>query len=125
MRIEHPNQMLKYFEPLASQTLKPNSFPPKNNQEMSNPNSPTLDEVVGNIVKEVLRERTKQENQEIVHAEEVREEAEEIEVEVETGETRAFYSNKGAKTFKKHLAKKGFMEKRGFKKLVSPLKEEV
>ena len=49
----------------------------------------------------------------------------EIEVEVEEGEARAFYSNKGAETFHKHLAKKGFVEERGFKKLVSPFKEEI
>ena len=57
--------------------------------------------------------------------EEVREEAEEIEVEVEAGEARAFYSKKGADAFKKYLAKKEFVEERGFKKLVSPFKEEV
>ena len=38
--------------------------------------------------------------------EELREETEEIEVKVETGEARAFYSDKGAEAFKKHLAKK-------------------
>ena len=56
--------------------------------------------------------------------EEVREEVEEIEVEVEAGEARAFYSKKGADAFKKYLAKKEFLEERGFKKLVSPFKEE-
>ena len=51
-----------------------------------------MDEMVGNIVEEVLRERVEhQENQEIAPVEEVREEAEEIEVEVEAGEARAFY----------------------------------
>ena len=91
---------------------------------MSNPSSPTLDEVVGNIIEEGLRERAEQENQETV-PEEVRQEAEEIEVEVEVEEARAFYSKKGADAFKKHLPKKGFVEERGFKKLISPFKEEV
>ena len=65
---------------------------------MSNPNSLTLDEVVGNIFEEFLRERVEQENKEIAPAEKVREEVEEIEVEVEVeaGEARAFYSDKGA-----------------------------
>ena len=62
---------------------------------MLNPSSPTLDEVVGNIVEEVLRDRVEQENQEIV-LEEVRQETEENEVKVEPGDARAFYSNKGA-----------------------------
>ena len=44
---------------------------------------------------------------------------------VEEGEARAFYSNKGAETFQKYLAKKSFTEKRGFKELVSPFKEEI
>ena len=57
--------------------------------------------------------------------EEVREETEENEVKVGAGEARAFYSNKGVEAFKKHLAKKGFVEERGFKKLISPFKEEV
>ena len=50
---------------------------------------------------------------------------EEIEVVVEEGEARAFYSNKGAEAFQKHLAKKGSVEERGFKQLVSPFKEEI
>ena len=50
---------------------------------------------------------------------------EEIEVVVEEGESRAFYSNKGAEVFQKHMAKKGFVEERGFKQLVSPFKEEI
>ena len=37
----------------------------------------------------------------------------------------AFYSNKGEEAFKKHLAKKGYEEEKGFKQLVSPLKEEM
>ena len=44
---------------------------------------------------------------------------------VEEGEAKAFYSNKGEEAFRKHLAKKGYVEKRGFKQLVSPFKEEV
>ena len=50
---------------------------------------------------------------------------EEIEVVVEEEEARAFYSNKGAEVFQKHLAKKIFMEERGFKQLVSLFKEEI
>ena len=92
---------------------------------MSNPNSPTLEEVVGNIVKEVLREEAEKENRETAPAEEVREEVEETDIEVEVGQARAFYSKKGADTFKKYLTKKGFVEERGFKNLVSPFKEEV
>ena len=38
---------------------------------------------------------------------------------------KALYSNKGEETFKKHLAKKGHVEERGFKQLVSPFKEKV
>ena len=49
--------------------------------------------------------------------EEVREETKEIEVGIEAGEARAFYSDKGVE--------EGFVEERGFKKLVSPLKEEI
>ena len=50
---------------------------------------------------------------------------EEIEVVVEVGEARAFYSNKGAETFQKYLEKKSFVEEKGFKEPVSPLKEKV
>ena len=50
---------------------------------------------------------------------------EEIKVVVEEGEAKAFYSNKGAEVFQKHLAKKGFVEERGFKQLVSSFKEEI
>ena len=53
---------------------------------MSNLNSPTLEEVLGNIVVEVLGEREKQQkNLETA-----------IEVMVEEGEARTFYSDKGA-----------------------------
>ena len=48
-----------------------------------------------------------------------------IEVVLEEGEARSFYSNKGEKSFQEHLAKKGFMEERGFKQLVLPFKEEI
>ena len=34
---------------------------------------------------------------------------------VEKGESITFYSDKEEKAFQKHLAKKGFMEERGFK----------
>ena len=54
----------------------------------------------------------------------MREESEE-EIEVKAGDAEAFYSGKGEEAFEKHLAKKGFMEERGFKKLVSPFKEEI
>ena len=50
---------------------------------------------------------------------------EEIEVVVEEGEARLFYSHKGADVFQKHLEKKSFMEERGFKELVSLFKEEI
>ena len=82
---------------------------------MSNPNSPTLNEVVEYIVEEVLRERAEQENQETV-PEEVRQENEEIEV--KAGDATSFYSKRGAYAFKKYLIEKGFVEKKGFKKLV-------
>ena len=71
-------------------------------------------------MEEVLREKAKEGSKEtaidVVHKE--------IEVVVEEGEARAFYSNKGAKTFQKYLAKKSFVEEKGFKELVSPLKEK-
>ena len=54
----------------------------------------------------------------------MREESEE-EIEVEAGDARAFYSDKGAEGFNKHLAKKGFVEEKGFKKHLSPFKEEI
>ena len=88
---------------------------------MSNASSPTLDEVIGNVVEDVLREKAEEQNQGIV----LKVVPEEIEVVVEEGEAKAFYSNKGAKAFQKHLAKKGFVEERGFKQLVSPFKEEI
>ena len=91
---------------------------------MSSPSSSTLDEVVDNIMEDVLRERVEQiKNQEIVLVEKVREEIEEVEV--KAGEARVFLSNKGAEAFKKSLAKKGFVEERGFRELVTPFKEEV
>ena len=42
---------------------------------------------------------------------------EEIEVVVEEGEAKAFYSHKGVEVFQKHLAKKSFVEERGWEKL--------
>ena len=88
---------------------------------MSNTNSLILDKVIENVVDEVLRERAEEGGHEttIVVV------PKEIEVVVEEGEARAFYSNKGAKAFQKHLAKEGFIEERGFKLLVSPFKEEI
>ena len=70
---------------------------------MSNPNSPTLDDVIGNVVEEILQERAKEvqremageENQENV----IKVMPEEIEVVVEEGEARAFNSHKGAEVF--------------------------
>ena len=59
---------------------------------MSNPNSPTLEEVIENVVKEVLRERAEEGSQETA----IEVVPKEIEVVVEEGEARAFYSNKGA-----------------------------
>ena len=44
---------------------------------------------------------------------------------VEKGEAITFYFDKEAKAFQKHLAKKGFVEERGFKQLVSPFKEKI
>ena len=78
---------------------------------MSNPSSPTLDEVTGNVVEEVMREGAKERNQETA----LEVVPKEIEVVVEEGEVRAFYSNKGEEAFKKHLAKKGYVEERGYK----------
>ena len=93
---------------------------------MSNPNSPTLEEVLGNIVAEVLGERAEQQENLETSIEEVREENEEgIEVMVEEGEAKTFYSDNGVEAFQKHLVKKGFMEERGFKQLVLPFKKEI
>ena len=78
---------------------------------MSNPSSLTLDEVIGNMVEEYLREKAEEGNQETA----LEVVLEEIEVVVEEGDARAFYSNKGEEAFKKHLAKKGYVEERGFK----------
>ena len=88
---------------------------------MLNLRSSTLDEVIGNVVEEVLRERAEERNKETT----LEVVPKEIEVMVEEGEAKAFYSNKGEEAFKKHLAKKVYLEERGFKKLVSPFKEEV
>ena len=62
---------------------------------MSNPNSPTLDEMIGNVVDEVLRERVKEGIQETA----IEAVPKEIEMVVEEGEGRAFYSHNGAETF--------------------------
>ena len=95
---------------------------------MSNPNSPTLDDVIGNLVEEILQERNKEVQREMAR-EENQENAievmpEEIEVGVEEREARAFYSHKGAEVFQKHLSKKIFVEEKGFKEMVSPFKKE-
>ena len=47
---------------------------------MSRPNSPTIDEVIGNIVEEVLRERAGQPENQETDLEKVREQNEEVEV---------------------------------------------
>ena len=67
---------------------------------------PTLDEVIGNVVEEVLRERAEEGNQETT----LEVVSEEMEIEIEAGKARAFYSNKGEEGFKKHLAKKWYVE---------------
>ena len=86
--------------------------------KMSSPNSPTLGEVIENIVEDVLHEKAEQlENQEIA-PKEVREETEEVKVEV--GEALVFFIEKKDKVFPKNLAKKGFMEE-----IVSSFKEEI
>ena len=91
---------------------------------MTSPSSPTLDEVMENIMENVQIERAKQyESQENVYFGEVREEIKEVEG--ESGEERAFFTNKGVEAFKKILAKKGFVKERGFKELVPPFKEEI
>ena len=75
---------------------------------MSSLSSPTLDEVVENIVEDVLRERVEQpETQETVPSEEVRKENEEMERAVV--DARVFFTNKGVKNFKNILTKKGFV----------------
>ena len=91
---------------------------------MSSLSSPIVDRVVENIMEEVQRERAEQpENRETTPTEEIREETEEVEVEAR--EVRVFFTKKGAVVFRKNLAKKGFIEKSGFRKLVPPFKEEV
>ena len=96
---------------------------------MSNPNSPNLDEVIGNVVKDILQERVEEVQREMVEEEsqEITLDVvpEEIEVVVEEGESRAFYSNKREEEFQKHLVKKIFVEETGFKELVSPFKKEI
>ena len=99
----------------------PNFLQSPLNQAMSNPSSLTLHEVIGNVVEEVLRERVEERNQEIF----VEVMSEEIEVVVEEREARAYYSNNGEEAFKKHLAKKGYVEERGFIQLILPFKKEV
>ena len=96
---------------------------------MLNPNSPNLDKVIGNEVEEILQKGAEEVQREMAE-EESQENAlevvpKEIEVVVEKGEARAFYSNKGVKAFQTHPAKKSFVEERGFKELVSRFKEEI
>ena len=89
---------------------------------MSNSNSPTFDKVIENVVEGILQEKAEEVQREMV-GEENQENAievvpKEIEVVVDEGEAKAFYSYKGAKAFQKHLTKKSFIEERGFKELV-------
>ena len=77
--------------------------------------------MIEDVVEEGMRERAEEGNQETA----LEVVLEEIEILVEKGEARAFYSNKGEEAFKKHLTKKGYVEERGFKQLVSSFKEEV
>ena len=73
---------------------------------MSSPSSPTLDEVVENIMEEVLRERIEQiKNRETVPVEEVREETSEVEVEAE--EARVFLSEKGQRLSRRVSLRRG------------------
>ena len=72
-------------------------------------------------MEEVLREMGEEGSQETT----IEVVLEEIEVVVEEREARDFYSNKGAETFQKYLAKKIFMKETRFKELVSPFKEEI
>ena len=58
-------------------------------------------------MEKVLRERAEEGSQETS----IEVVLEEIEVVVEEGEAKAFYSKKGAETFQKYLAKKNFVEK--------------
>ena len=80
-----------------------------------------MEEILQERDEEVQREMPKEENKE--NALEVV--PKEIEAMVEEGKARAFYSHKGVELFQKHLAKKSFVEERGFKELVSSFKEEI
>ena len=93
---------------------------------MSSPSSPTLDQVIENIIEEVLKERVKQlENYENAPIEEVQEENEIEEMEGDVADTRVFFTNKGEENFKKTLAKKGFVEQRGFMELFHPSRRKL
>ena len=67
---------------------------------MSNPSSLTLDEVIGNVVEEILQERANEVKREMAGEGNQEKALEvvpwEIEVVVEEGDARAFYSHKGA-----------------------------
>ena len=70
---------------------------------MSNSSSPTLDEVIGDVVEEILQERVDEVEKEM-EGEENQENAlevvpKEIEVVVEEGESRVFYYHKGSEVF--------------------------
>ena len=89
---------------------------------MSSSSSPTLDEAIEKITKNVQEDRVEQlENQGTTEG--VREKAKEMEGDAEGASV--FLTNKGAKIFKKTPTKKGFIGERGFKEMVPPLKEEI
>ena len=85
---------------------------------MYSSSSPTIDEVIGNIMEEVLKERAEKPKNEETAPEKVREEN-------ETEDAMVFYTEKRADSFRKSLSKKGSVEVRGFREIVSPFKEEV
>ena len=49
----------------------------------------------------------------------------EEDIEVEARDARAFYSKKVLDAYKKYLVNKGFVEERGFKKIMALFKEEI
>ena len=64
---------------------------------MSSPNSPTLDEVIGNIMEDVLHKKAEQLENQKISPEEIREKTEEVEV--EAGEARVFLTENGDEVF--------------------------
>ena len=81
---------------------------------MSNPSSPTLNEVNEKIIEEVQGESTEQlKNKETTRANEVRKKVEEVEGDSRRAEV--FLIDKRVEIFKKTLANKGFIGERGSK----------